>query len=82
MIILLLHYLINIYLWIVIIASLLTWIKIDPQNPIVRFLFQITQPLFDWLKARLPLQYQGVDFAPLVVVIVLSLLDRLLIGGF
>ncbi|RDU71908.1 hypothetical protein CQA57_07395 [Helicobacter anseris] len=80
--ILFLHYLISIYTWIIIIASLLTWIKMDYNHPIARFLFQITNPLFEFVRSKISLQYQGIDFTPLVIVIVLSVVDKLLLGVF
>lgn len=80
--IVLVHYLLNIYMWIIVIASLLTWVRADTSHPIVAFLLRITLPVFDFLRQRLPLQFRGMDFAPLVVIIALSILDRFLIGGF
>ncbi|WP_104696852.1 MULTISPECIES: YggT family protein [unclassified Helicobacter] len=80
--ILILHYLINIYIWIVIIASLMTWFRVDYSHPIPRFLIQVTNPVFEFLRSKITLQYQGMDFAPLVVVLVLSIIDRMLLGVF
>lgn len=73
-----LSYLIDIYIWIVIIVSLLSWIRAEISHPVVRFLFQITEPVFNFLRSRFPLQYQSVDFAPLVVVILLTILKKIL----
>ncbi len=38
--------LLSIYFWIVIISALLSWVRPDPYNPIVRFLYSITEPVF------------------------------------
>lgn len=80
--IIVLHYLINIYIWIVIIASLITWFRVDYSHPIIRFLIQSTKPVFDFLNSKIPLQFQGIDFTPLVVVLVLSCIDKVLLGAF
>ena len=38
---------INIYIWVVIIAALITWVRPDPYNPIVQILYKLTEPLYD-----------------------------------
>ncbi|MEA3333041.1 MAG: YggT family protein, partial [Pseudomonadota bacterium] len=40
----LLDIVLSLYLWIVIIRALLSWVNPDPYNPIVRFLYQVTEP--------------------------------------
>jgi YggT family protein len=56
------------YLWIVIISALLSWVNPDPRNPIVRFLHAVTEPLFFQIRRRLPFVFiGGFDLSPLVV---------------
>ena len=69
------HTIIIAYIWIVIIATLLTWVKPDPYNPIVQILYRLTFPLLDWLKSKIPLVYNGIDLSPLVVIIALEFID-------
>lgn len=71
--------LINAYKWIVIIATLITWVNPDPYNPIVRFLRQITEPVFRRVRRLLPSAFfrSGLDLTPLIVVILLILLNIL-----
>ncbi len=80
-----LHMLISAYIWIIIIATLLTWVKPDPYNPIVQILYRLTFPLLDFLKSKIPLVYNGIDLSPLVVIIALEFIDltfiRMLIGA-
>lgn len=44
----------EIYLWIIIAAILLSWVQPDPNNPIIRFLNRMTVPFWNWLSRRLP----------------------------
>lgn len=44
----------EIYLWIIIAAILLTWVQPDPNNPIIRFLNRMTVPFWNWLARWLP----------------------------
>jgi len=71
----LLHLLLNLYMWVVIIAALLSWVNPDPYNPIVRFLYSATEPVFLWFRRRLPLSIGGFDLSPIVVIAIIVFLD-------
>jgi len=71
--------LLTVYFWIVIIAALLTWIEPNPYNPIVRFLTSVTEPVLDWVREHLPVFFGGIDFSPLVVILVIAFLQQYLI---
>ncbi|HDP25026.1 MAG TPA: YggT family protein [Deltaproteobacteria bacterium] len=73
-----LHILLNIYLWIVIIGALISWVNPDPYNPIVRFLRSATEPVFLWFRRRLPLLIGGIDFSPIIVIALILFLDTAL----
>jgi YggT family protein len=75
-----LHNLVTIYIWVVIIASLLTWIKPDPNNPIVQLLYRITEPAYALVRRYIPSVYNGVDLSPLVIIIGLQIIDVLLVS--
>jgi YggT family protein len=71
--------LLQLYFWVVIISALMTWIEPNPYNPIVRFIYAVTEPLFNWIREHLPVIFGGIDFSPLVVVLGISFLQRYLI---
>ena len=64
----------TIYMWIVIISALLSWVNPDPYNPIVRFLYSVTEPAFALVRRHLPLPAVGIDFSPIVVLLAIYLL--------
>ena len=64
----------NIYMWIIIIRALISWVSPNPYNPIVRFLYRVTEPALRPVRRILPLQGLGVDFSPVVVILVILLL--------
>jgi YggT family protein len=68
------------YMWIVIIAALLSWVNPDPRNPIVRFLRNATEPLLYRIRRVLPFM-GGIDFSPFVVVVGIIFLQRFLVGS-
>lgn len=67
-----------IYMWIVIIAAVITWIEPNPYNPIVRFLYSVTEPVFDWVREHLPVLFGGMDLSPIVVIFAIMFLQRLI----
>jgi YggT family protein len=71
--------LLQIYFYIVIIAALLSWVQPDPYNPIVRVLYGMTEPLFDWIREHLPVYFGGLDLSPVVVIIAILFVQRVLI---
>ncbi len=70
-----LHTLINLYIWVVIIAALITFVRPDPYNPIVQILFRLTNPVYAFIRKFVPTLIGGVDLAPLIVVLVLQFVD-------
>ncbi len=72
--------LLSIYFWIVIAACLLTWVRPDPYNPIVRTLRALTEPLFYLVRKWLPFTYTGgLDFSPVVVLLAVELVNRIVV---
>jgi YggT family protein len=68
-----------IYMWLIIARALLSWVNPDPYNPIVRFLYNVTEPLLGYLRRRLPLVLGGLDLSPLVVLAVIFFLRIFLV---
>jgi YggT family protein len=74
-----LHYALTIYLWIIIIGAFISWVNPDPHNPIVRFLRKATDPLFFWLRRNMPLIVYGVDFSPIIAIVLVLFADNTLV---
>ena len=64
----------NIYMWIIIIRALISWVSPNPYNPIVRFLYRVTEPVLRPVRRIIPLQGLGIDFSPVVVILVILFL--------
>src|ERR1700675_686738 len=69
----------GLYVWVVIIAVVMTWIEPNPYNPIVRFIYSITEPLFGWIREHLPVVLGGFDLSPLVVFFAIGLVRSVLL---
>ncbi len=69
----------NLYMWILVIRVLLSWVNPDPYNPIVRFLYNITEPLMYRVRRMLPLQFGGIDLTPMVIIIAIIFLRSFIV---
>lgn len=61
--------LINTYIWVLIIAALLSFVNPDPYNPIVQFLYRITNPAYRFVNRYINTNMGGLDLAPLILII-------------
>ena len=72
-----LHTVINLYIWIIIIAALLSFVRPDPYNPIVQVLHRLTEPVLNFIRQKMPFViFSGIDLSPLVVILGLQLIDN------
>ncbi len=74
-----LHMVLNIYIWVVIISALITWVKPDPYNPIVQVLHRLTEPVYLRIRNYIPTVFGGIDLTPIIVIISLQFIDLFLV---
>ena len=75
----LIHTVLNLYIWIVIIAALLSFVRPDPYNPIVQVLYRLTEPVMSFIRNKMPfVVLSGIDLSPLVVILALQFIDSLM----
>ena len=70
----------TIYMWVIIARALLSWVNPDPYNPIVRMLYNVTEPVLGWVRRRVPLIFGGLDLSPLIVLLAIVFLQRFLVS--
>jgi YggT family protein len=69
----------TIYMWIIIIRAVLSWVNPDPYNPIVRFIHQVTEPVMYRVRRWIPIGGMGIDFSPIIILLVIVFLQSFLI---
>ena len=69
---------IGLYIWVVIIAALITWVQPNPYNPIVRFLWTVTEPVYAYIRRYIPTTFGGFDIAPIILILALQFLQILI----
>ncbi len=68
------------YMWQLMLLAriLLSWVQVDPYNPIVQLLYSATEPILRPIRELLP-QTGMFDFSPLVAIILAQLLQIFLV---
>ena len=70
------------YSMVIMVAVLVSWVSSDPFNPITQFLRSVTEPLFAWIRRRLPFAVIGMlDLSPIVALLLIQLLQMVVVGS-
>jgi len=69
----------TIYMWVIIIRAILSWVNPDPYNPIVQFLHSITEPVLYRVRKALPMPGMGLDLSPIIVLLAIIFLQTFLV---
>jgi len=72
----------SIYIIILVARAVISWVNPDPYNSIVRFLHRATDPVLYRIQRIIPLQFGGIDFTPLVLLLGLSFVQRIVHAAF
>lgn len=68
----------NIYMWIVIISAVVTWVNPDPMNPIIRALRAMTEPVYSRIRRMIPTSFGGLDLAPMIVILAILFIQQVI----
>ena len=71
----------NLYMWVIIIRALLTWVNPDPYNPIVQFLYSITEPVLHRVRQLIPMSGIGIDFSPVIVLLGIVFIEEFVVNS-
>ncbi|MCE5311859.1 MAG: YggT family protein [Nitrospiraceae bacterium] len=70
----------SIYLWVVIISALISWVNPDPYNPIVRFLRQVTEPALRPIRRIIGYRLGPIDISPIILILFIYFLQFFLVS--
>ncbi len=77
----LLLFLLNLYTWVIIARALVSWVSPDPRNPIVQFLYQVTEPVLRPLRQIVsPDAIGGIDISPILTIVLIQIVKYLLVS--
>lgn len=66
---------------ILIVNALLSWVRPDPSNPIVRFLDRVSDVVCDPIRRLFPTVVGGFDLAPLIAILLIMFLRQFVVGS-
>ena len=69
----------SIYMWVVIIRALISWVRPDPYNPIVRILNGLVDPVTYRIARIIPTRFGMLDVAPLILILAIYFLKFFLV---
>ncbi len=58
---------------------LLSWVRVDPYNPLVQLLFQITEPILEPFRRFIP-PIGMIDVSPIVAIVVLQIVQSVIVN--
>ncbi|GAB4390346.1 MAG: YggT family protein [Thermodesulfovibrionales bacterium] len=70
----------TLYMWIIIIAAVISWVNPDPYNPIVRVLYSATDPVLRRIRKVVGVGF-GVDFSPMIAILGILFLKYFIIAS-
>jgi YggT family protein len=76
-----LHLGLTVYMWIIIARAVISWVNLDPYNSIVRFLYAITEPVLYSIRRRVPTNFGGFDFSPVIVILAIIFLQTFVVDS-
>lgn len=77
------HFAIHVYIFIILIRSIASWMGNVPPNPFFDLLKRLTDPVFRFVHRVLPYNVTvigNIDISPIIIILGLYLVDRLVTG--
>lgn len=62
--------------WLIIGRCVLSFIRHNPSQPIIRFVYEVTEPIMAPLRRLIP-SAGGIDFSPIVAVLAITMVQKL-----
>ena len=76
----LLHTLISVYIIVVFISAILSFVRPDPNNTLVQIVYRLTEPVFDFIRKKMPfVVFSGIDLSPFVLLLALQFIDNFMV---
>lgn len=68
--------LLNIYFWIILIRTVLSWLQPNPYNPLVRIIYNLVDPVTYKISRMIPTRVGMIDLAPFILMILIVFVQR------
>jgi YggT family protein len=69
--------LLRIYSLLIIVRAVLSWVRVNPRNELVRILYALTDPILVPIQNVVPPIGGGLDISPIIALVFIWFLERL-----
>jgi len=69
----------DLYSLVVFVSVILSWVRLSPDHPVVRFTEKLTEPVLGRIRGVLP-AFGGMDLSPMILLFGLRMVRRLLVS--
>ncbi len=73
--------LLEMYLWVVIIRTILSWIRPNPYNPLVRIIYGVVDPVTYRISRIFPTRIGMFDVAPFIIILIVIFLQKFVVAS-
>ena len=68
----------TLFYWLILVRALISWVNPDPFNPIVQFLYRVTDPILNPIRRILP--SMAIDISPIIAFVGIMFLKSFLVA--
>lgn len=68
----------RLYYYVLLARIILSWVRVDTYHPVVQWIYRVTEPVLAPFRRVLP-PMGGLDFSPIIALLVLQIVQRLVI---
>ena len=69
----------SLYILVVMVSAIITWVNPDPRNNVVQFLRKVTEPAYAWIRGFFPTYFGGIDLAPMILILLIVFVQKVVI---
>jgi YggT family protein len=71
--------LLEVYMWVVIVRAILSWINPNPYNPLVRIIYGLVDPVTYSISRFFPTRIGMIDIAPFMLLLIIIFLQKFIV---
>lgn len=72
------YYAVEVYTWLIFIRIILSWVRVNPYHPVVKFIYETTEPVLGFFRRLIPAMGM-IDFSPIFALLAVQLLGNVII---
>ena len=77
----LISFLADVYILVIIIRVILSWVQHNPYQPIIKFIYEVTEPPLRLIRQYVP-SIGGLDLSPIILIFAIYVAEKILIRIF